>query len=988
MKNKLFFGLAPTFVIIFTFTMLNNSFAQNEKSYPDFTPRPDYVIDTDTPVINLNGSWLFSAEPGSSFWRNPKIRNAKWAGIQVPGEWLMQGFEVEVNTMAAYSREVQIPDSWSDKNILLKCDGVFSLSKVFINGKLAGSHEGGLTPFQLDLTKLLKPGRKNTIIIGVQSESLADTLASTSQYAAHQLGGITRKLELYVVPETYVKSLVYTTHVLNDRGDAELLADVVIVNKSKKKAEDLSVKINLKEDKGLSILIPDGKKIKSILPGEEINYRITIPVKNASLWDPEHPNLYDVDLNLFEGGEKLQQSSSRIGIREVEIVGNQVFVNGKPIKLRGVNRHEVHPTKGRSLSIDEWRADVKLFKEANVNYIRTSHYPPAHEFVSLCDSIGLFVECEAPLCWIGHHANAHWMSNDPHDENLYPLMRQLVMETVFQYRNHPSIIIWSMANESAWGPNWARILDELKVVDPSRPISFHDQAYGGFNNHGSVDSPIANIHYPGPAGPEVAWKFDRPLLFGEYAHLNTYNRQEIVTDPGVRDAWGRGLESMWENMYHSTGCLGGAIWSGIDDVFYLPSGVAVGYGEWGPIDGWRRPKPEYYHLKKIYSPIKVTQQKVNYPENGEDGVKIALENRQLFSNMNEVDIRWEIDHQSGKATMNLEPRKSGILNIYPDESPVQGEPLKLSFYSPQGFLIDSYLLESGDPVKHEVDNIESPVPELIVNENAVSVTMDDEVWLINAVDGKLKSVRKGNLTIIEEGPELMLLPLRTGPCNTEHSLHIETLNETCLNWKGKVSGTGSENGKVYIEVEGSYDEADIKLTYWFGRSSGVEIEYEVLVKSDIDPRQIGLVFAMPRNFEKFSWERKGQWNLYPETHLGRSTGSVIPFPSGQLLSDKVGEKPSGIWEADFHPMGINDFRATRDKLVWGSLENSDSHGIKLVSDSNGAMRPFVHQDKIFFLAAGFSTAGGDLFFSSHLRDERKPLKKGETFKSSVVLEVH
>ena len=356
--------------------------------------------------------------------------------------------------------------------------------------------------------------------------------------------------------------------------------------------------------------------------------------------------------------------------------------------------------------------------------------------------------------------------------------------------------------------------------------------------------------------------------------------------------------------------------------------------------------------------------------------------------MLEVDIRWEIDHQSGKATMDLEPGKSGILKIYPDESPTQGEPLKLSFYSSQDYLIDSYLLESGDPVDLKIEKVESIVPELIVNENTVSVSMDDEVWFISAVNGKLENVRKGNITIIEEGPELMLLPLRTGPCNTEHSLHIETLNETCLNWQGRVSGTGSENGQVYVEVEGSYDEADIKLTYWFGRSNNVEIEYELVVKSDIDPRQIGLVFTMPLEFEKFSWERKGQWNLYPETHLGRSTGSVIPFPGGQLQTDNVGEKPSGTWEADFHPMGINDFRATRDKLVWGSLKNNDSHGIKLVSDGNGAMRPFVNQDKIQFLAAGFSTAGGDLFFSSHLRDERNPLKKGEKFKSSLVLKVY
>ena len=116
--------------------------------------------------------------------------------------------------------------------------------------------------------------------------------------------------------------------------------------------------------------------------------------------------------------------------------------------------------------------------------------------------------------------------------------------------------MWSMANESAWGPNWAKLADFFAEKDPTRPATFHDQAYGGFNNYGSQKMPVANIHYPGIGGPDVAENFDRPLLFGEYAHLNTYNRTEIVTDPGVRDAWGRGFKKMWEKMYKSRGCLG------------------------------------------------------------------------------------------------------------------------------------------------------------------------------------------------------------------------------------------------------------------------------------------------------------------------------------------------------------------------------------------------------------------------------------------------
>ena len=219
-----------------------------------------------------------------------------------------------------------------------------------------------------------------------------------------------------------------------------------------------------------------------------------------------------------------------------------------------------------------------LFKEANINYIRTSHYPPSEEFVSICDSLGFFVELENPFCWVSHGAGEGSSILDFTDSRYLKWLRTTTLETVEQYRNHPSVIIWSLANESYWSENWQKIKMLYDSLDMSRPKTFHDQAYGGYNNFGSNNMEIANIHYPGPQGPDVARNFERSLLFGEYCHLNVYNRQEVYTDPQVRDDWGEVFEKMWEAMYHSEGCLGGAIWSGIDDIFLLPDSNATGYG--------------------------------------------------------------------------------------------------------------------------------------------------------------------------------------------------------------------------------------------------------------------------------------------------------------------------------------------------------------------------------------------------------------------------
>ena len=968
-------------------SILNLSLVAQTNGEIDFTPKPIELADVDQEIISLNGEWGFASNLSQRFFKKPTTRGVDWKTISVPGEWLMQGFEVKPGTKAAYAKSIDLPVDWENHEVILKCDAVYSLAEVFVNGKLVGKHEGGLTPFELTLTDFVKMGRSNQLIVTVQNESMADTLSSTSQYAAHQLGGITRKIELFAVPNTHITKLHLETELDENFENALLSAKFNLKPSVRDKASKFKVRMILRSSESGEVIQDKITDINlSDLAGQG-DLKITMPVLKPTLWDPEHPYLYDVFVILEKDGALTEKLHDKIGFREINVAGNQVFVNGRPIKLRGVNRHEVHPTKGRSLSIQEWRADAKLFKEANVNYIRTSHYPPGEEFIELCDSIGLFVEMEAPMCWIGHHANARWISDDPHAGKFVEIIRQQALETVAHYRNHPSVIIWSMANESAWGPTWEGVLTEINKADPSRPVSFHDQSYGGFNNYGSTHTQIANIHYPGPNGPDAARKYDRPLLFGEYAHLNTYNRQEIVTDPGVRDAWGRGLESMWEDMYHSAGCLGGAIWSGIDDVFYLPNGTAVGYGEWGPIDGWRRPKPEYYHLKKIYSPIKIVDRSIAAPALGEP-ILVPVENRQLFTNMNEVEIEWTIGNSKGKASMDLGPRQTGLLKIWADKGITANDQLELVFISQQGYVIDQYVIDMECDEEVVEDGLQNLIkPQLMVLERRATVVHGDTEWTFDATTGKIQSVRKNNKQVIVRGPELFMIPLKTGPCNTEHSLLIEPYNDPCENWNGKISATGKDGNSVFIEVSGSYKEADLTLRYIFDSTAQVKIDYTIISKEDINPRQIGLIFKMPKEFDQLSWKRTGQWSSYPENHIGRTTGTATPFPNGMLETEKFGDSPDWAWEEDTHAMGSNDFRATRDKLNNASLQDKTGSGVRMHSDGSGAFRAYVDGNNICFLGASFSTAGGDMFFSSHLAGERQPLKKGEVRKARMVIEI-
>lgn len=324
--------------------------------------------------------------------------------------------------------------------------------------------------------------------------------------------------------------------------------------------------------------------------GETWKGVLTAKVEHPQLWSNERPVLYPLTLELCRNGGTTELAEKAFWIPgRSKYVEMNCWLNGRAVKLRGVCRHEAHPLTGRVLTAELQRQDVELYRAANCNFIRTSHYPPAEELLELCDEAGMFVEVEAPVCWVGHHANENWKKLNYQDTAYYPYVLQVNMEMIHFYRNHPSVLFWSMANESYWNREFAQVQEYVLKADPTRPHSFHDQAYGGFNNQGS-SAPIANIHYPGPDGYKMAARSDRPMVYGEYCHLNVYNRSELVTDPGIRSDWALALAPAWENMYRTKGVLGGSIWSGIDDIFQLPDGRAVDMVPGDRIDGWRQSK--------------------------------------------------------------------------------------------------------------------------------------------------------------------------------------------------------------------------------------------------------------------------------------------------------------------------------------------------------------------------------------------------------------
>jgi len=658
-----------------------------------------------------------------------------------------------------------------------------------------------------------------------------------------------------------------------------------------------------------------------------------------------------------------------------------------------VCRHEVHPLLGRALTPELWRTDAELYRAGNCNFIRTSHYPPAEEFIAECDRVGLLVELEAPLCWVGHGASNAYASL-PMEDEVFVRLARANLDTVYGYRNHPSVILRSLANESAWSPLWARVHALVREADPTRLTTFHDQCWGGFNNQGSAEMPVGIIHYPGPGGPAQTAGEMRPIQFGEYCHLNSYNRRELVTDPGVRDMWGPGLAAMWEQMRAAPACLGGSIWAAMDDTFFIPSGETVGYGTWGPLDAWRRPKPEYWHMKKAYSPLRLDARVAPVPRPGEPGA-LAIENRSTFTDLDEMRFEWTIGDRRGRARTRGAPGGTGRLEI-PVGAARPGELLALRAFSPLGFEIDAWQIALGeDPrlalpeplVPTGAAHLEEAGGEFVVRGPGYTVAVD-------AGTGALRAVGLAGRPALTGMPALMLLPANgddvCGVQMTGVEPDIPLFSDACHNWRAtSVSARETAEG-VEVGIEGAYDEAAGAFTLRFAQGSVIALGYDFTVAEPgrCDPRQVGVVFELPADADMLSWRRRGDWGYYPDDHIGRPEGTARAFTDPKSLCGLAGPRvePDWPWKDDANRHGTNDFRSTKRHILEASLANDRGVGVRVLSDGTQHVRAWVDAGRVRLLVADYTNEGAAPFFSEHVIP-RRPLEPGSRVGGMVRFEV-
>nr|WP_262712683.1 glycoside hydrolase family 2 TIM barrel-domain containing protein [Arachidicoccus ginsenosidivorans] len=513
---------------------------------------------------SLDGNWKFnwvkqpSERPVDFYKKNYDVSG--WKEIPVPSNWEMEGYgtpiytnitypfkndppfikpvkgwtsEKEPNPVGSYKRSFDIPANWDGKNIFLHFDGAYSAMYVWINGKQVGYSQGANNGAEFDITNYVKKG-KNDISVQVYRWSDGSYIEDQDMF---RLSGIHRRVYLFATPKLHIRDyFIKTTFPGGNYSNAQLTINTYLKNNA--------ARLNKVGQIMVTILDPNGKTVhtfnaKVAINGKEsqgvVNLRARI--EHPLLWSAERPNLYTAIFALKDDkGQNTEVLSSKFGFRDVVIKDKRVFINGQQVFFKGVNRHDLDPRYGKAVPVALMQKDILMMKRHNINTIRTSHYPNDPRMYTMYDYYGLYVIAEADLECHGNQS----ISDDP---DWIPAYVDRNVRNVLEHKNHPSIFMWSMGNESGAGQNFKAVYKAIKDIDTSRPVH-----YEGYNEVADVDSRM----YPSLKDMQRVDEANtnKPFILCEYDH-------------SMGNAMGN-LKEYWDYIEHSKRMIGGCIWDWVD----------------------------------------------------------------------------------------------------------------------------------------------------------------------------------------------------------------------------------------------------------------------------------------------------------------------------------------------------------------------------------------------------------------------------------------
>ena len=621
-------------------------------------------------IVSLDGEWLFHWSPKPE--DRPVNFNLEdydvsdWGKITVPGNWQTQGYGTPIyininypfvknrpsvtseppkewtayenrNPVGQYITFVEITKEMLAKNIILHFGGVHSALYLWINGQKVGYSQNSMSPAEFDVTKYLRAGR-NKIAVEVYRWSDGSYLEDQDMW---RLSGIFRPVQLWVRPLAHISDYQVTAIPNDDYSQADIEAKISLCNVGRQAAKDLKAVLlfhSASDSLGLSRTVrvspssPLQKTLPLLAPGDTTTVELTCTIDKPLLWSAEKPNLYPFSIELQDKkGNVIEHFDYHFGVKRVEVVGEVFKINGQNVKLRGVNRHDHHPITGRYVDDATYEDDIRLMKQANINFLRTSHYPDREYLYEICDRWCIYVMDEA-----NHETHGYGYANREMGEDLAWQKAHVDRAESLVKRdfNHPCVILWSLGNEGGVGPNIEAMYHKVKELDSTRPPFYDsDRRYSAIWD----DSYL----YPDDLKKNAQEVKDKPFMMREYAHA-------------MGNSCGN-LQEYWDVIYNDSSICGAAIWDWVDQGL-LKNGQWNYGGDFGdqPNDGPfninglvapdRKPHPHYYEVKYVYQPLQFVRE-----SNG----NIRIVNHDCFTAPDEYDITYDTLRYDGEVVLNI-----------------------------------------------------------------------------------------------------------------------------------------------------------------------------------------------------------------------------------------------------------------------------------------------------------------------------------------------
>lgn len=855
--------------------------------------------------LSLEGKWKFNFskdyDKAPRDFYSLKYDDSQWTDFPVPGILELNGYgdaiysnngypwrtqfrpeppfvEERNNYTGSYRKMVTVPADWKGERIYLHVGSATSNLMVWVNGKFVGYSEDSKVSAEFDLTKYLTPGKENLIAMQVMRWCDGSYLEDQDFW---RFTGIAREVYLYARPEAHIADLFITPDLVNNYQDGTLEVKLNAVG-----AKGETVMFSLKDKEGKEVAAQTAKV------GGNGEVKVNFDIKNPLKWTAETPNLYTLYTTLMDGKQVAEVVPQRVGFRKVEIKNAQVLVNGQPVLFKGANRHELDPVTGYVVSMDRMLEDIRVMKELNINAVRTCHYPNDPRWYELCDIYGIYMVAEANIESHGMGYGDKTLAKEPTYEKAHLERNE---SNIKIYKNHPSIIFWSVGNEAGYGPNFEKAYDLVKAYDPSRPCQYEQAGqngktdifcpmyydYGGCDKYSQGDNP-------------------RPLIQCEYAHA-------------MGNSMG-GFKEYWDMVRKYPKYQGGFIWDFVDQGLRVKNKqgktiYAYGgdFGRYptsdhnfncnGIINPDRKPNPHANEVRYYYQNIWATAKDLKAGE-------VEVYNENFFKSLDDVELQWTLESEgkvlaNGRNALDIPAQQKRVVKLdgYSLPADVKGEVvLNLDFVlkkaepmldagyavAREQFVVNPYTFPTMESVlavtsgKYDTRKVEKEEKVAWVTLSAGNTSVTFNHW-----NGWIDYLDVDGKPMLEEGyaitPDFWRAPTDNDyGAGTQRKLHAWKNPEM----KMKSFKVVENEGKAEKGVEVVYDmpsvEATLTMTYTLTPAGELVVNEAMTVNKDAKHKpelmRYGMQLVMPKAYNMLTYYGKGPGENYIDRNNGDRLG--------------------------------------------------------------------------------------------------------------------